>query len=115
MQPITVTASNATVGPVYSNWANFDAYALPTISIQADVTGVVNYTIQQTLDDPNSVTNPIPVANVTWLNHPSSNLVTATTAQQGTYAYPPVYARVVLNSGAGSVSVTFIQSGNVIQ
>lgn len=67
------------------------------------VSGTVNYTIQHTFDDPQTVTVP------TWFNNFS---VTAQTANQdGNYAYPIQAVRVTVNSGTGSVTVTFLQSG----
>ncbi len=102
-----------TNGVAASPWVRFDEWAPSPTSIQVDVSGTANYTVQQTLDDPNSSTNPVAPASVTWVNHPDSNLVAATTAVQSNYAYMPVYARIVLNSSSGSgyVSATFIQSG----
>jgi hypothetical protein len=51
---------------------------------------------------------------VAWLPHPDATLVGATTSLQGNYAFPPLFARVLLNSGTGTVSATFSQpdSGN---
>lgn len=115
MRPLVATVSNASGGPVSSNWVFFDSFALPQVSIQADTAGTVNYTIQQTLDDPNSPTNPIDPISVTWVNHPDTNLVNATGPVQGNYGYAPAYARVLLNSGTGTVTVTFTQAGNVMK
>lgn len=93
-----------------SGWVYFDGWAMPQIAIQCNGTGTVNYTVQQTLDDPLSPTNPVTPVNMTWINHPDSNLVGATGDVQGNYAYMPQWARIYLNSGTGSVVGTFIQS-----
>lgn len=90
-----------------------DPWAFPQVAIQCSVTGTVNYTIQQTLDNPNDPVNPIARASVQWVNHPDTNLVGATTTVQGNYGYAPLYMRVVINSGSGSVRLTVIQA-NVV-
>ena len=111
MRPIVVTASTS---QTTSNLVRFDEWAFPQISIQCSVsTAGLNYTVQQSLDDPNDPTNPVPLANMTWINHPDTNLVSATTSVQSNYAYCPRDARVVLNSGIGTVTATFIQSNAV--
>ena len=90
---------------------NFDTWSLSQTSIQIDVTGVANFTVQQTLDDPNNPINPVPPAEMQWVNHPDTNLVNGTATAQSNYGYIPAYARVLLNSGSGSVRATFTQSG----
>lgn len=94
-------------------WVRFDDYAPGSVSIQCDVSGTVNYTIQQTLDDPNSATNPVTPSAVTWINTSDTAGVNATGAIQSNYQFAPVFARVLLNSGTGSVTATFLQSGAV--
>lgn len=106
------TATTLTVGTngvAGSSWVRFDEWAMSQIAIQATVAGTVNYTIQQTLDDPNNPTNPVAAASVTWVNSADTGVVSATSTAQSNYAYPPVYSRVVLNSGTGSVTVTYNQ------
>lgn len=119
----SITASAAVTGNITvgtndiasSPWVMFDPYAFPQISLQCDVTGTVNYTVQQTLDDPNSTTNPTAAYNVVWFDNPDANLVAETVSRQGSYAIAPLYARVTLNSGSGSVKSTFIQLGSVVK
>lgn len=112
MRPITVTVSDASGGAKYSDWVRFDEYAPSNISIQCNVTGTVNYTVQSTLDDPNSPTNPVAVANVTWVNSSDSNVVSATATKQSNFLFAPIFARVLLSSGTGSVTTTFVQDSN---
>ena len=95
-----------------SPWVRLDEWAPSGVSIQVNASGTVNWTVQQTLDDPNDPSQPVSVSAVTWINHPDTSLVAATTSIQGNYAYIPRYARVVLNSGTGSATATFIQSGD---
>lgn len=106
------TAAAITIGTngvADSMWVRFDDYVAGTVSIQCTASGTVSYTVQQTLDDPNTG-SPTPI-NVTWVNHPDTNFVNATGTVQGNYAYPPIFARVHLNSGSGTVTATFLQGG----
>jgi hypothetical protein len=105
--------TNVTVGTntvAGSPWIFLDSWAMPQISLQVNVTGTVNYTIQQTLDDPNSPWTPVTPVNVTWVNSPDAAVVGATSSAQSNYAYVPSYTRVVLNSGSGSITYTVIQA-----
>ena len=103
-----------TNGVAGSSWVRFDNWALPQISIQVDVYGTANFTVQQTLDDPNFVgAELITPADVVWVNHPDTNLVGSSTGAQGNYGYMPIFARIVLNSGTGDVEAAFVQSGSV--
>ncbi len=107
------TVTVGTNGVAASTWVKFDDYAaMAAVSIQATVSGTANYTVQQTMQDPDSPTNAVAYSSVSWLSHPDSNLVGATTTVQGNYGYAPVYARVLLNSssGTGSVSTVFRQA-----
>lgn len=110
---VATTITVGTNGVSSSPWVNFDDYSstAPT-SIQCTASGTVNYTVQQTMDDPNSASNPVAPSAVTWVNHPDTALVAASSTVQGNYAYTPIWARVVLNSGTGTVTATFRQVGN---
>jgi hypothetical protein len=114
---ISAAAANAitvgTNGVASSRWLRLDNWAFPQVGIQCNVNGTVNYTVQQTLDDPNDPTNPVAVSAVNWVNHPDISLVGATATVQGNYGYAPLYARVTLNSGTGSATMTLVQHNNV--
>jgi len=112
MRPITVTVSDASGGAKSSDWIRFDDWSPSNISIQCNVTGTVNYTVQSTLDDPNSPTNPVAAGSVTWVNSSDSAVVNATTTKQSNFIFAPIFARVLLNSGTGSVVATFVQDSN---
>lgn len=98
-----------TSGVAASDWVRFDDWTQNMLSIQANVSGTVNYTVQSTLDDPNSPTDPISVAAMTWFDSNDSNLTAETTAKQSNTQIMPTYARVLLNSGTGTVTATFTQ------
>lgn len=97
-----------TNGVASSPWVRLDGWANPTTSVQCAASGTVNYTVQQSLDDPNYPYSVAPSA-MTWASMPDSNLVDATTTIQSAYAASPVFVRCLLNSGAGSVTMTVQQ------
>lgn len=107
----TVTAG--TNGVAYSQWASFDPFAgMAQCSIQIAGTGTVNWTVQQSLDDPNSTSNPISPALMAWVNAQDPALVNSAVIAgvQSGYTFPPLWARVLLNSGSGSVRAQFVQT-----
>lgn len=117
VKPSGAVASTVSVGTntVASQWVNLDMYgALAPLAIQAtpDSAGA-NYTIQTTLDDPFVIGAPVQPYNLSWLDCSVAGLVAATTTQQGILNSVPRLARVVLNSGNGSVRATFAQPGAV--
>jgi hypothetical protein len=112
------TTQIGTNGIASTPWVRFDGLAgMAQIAIQATVSGAVNYTLQSTLDNPNRIIgtgNPLSYAltpaQVTWVSTTDTNAVAATGSVQTNYAYPPTYARVLLNSGSGTVTTTFQQA-----
>lgn len=111
MRPITVSASDASGGVKYTNLVRLDEWSTGGVGVQINVTGTVNYTLQQSMDDPNSPTNPVAVGSMTWINCADSSVVGASAAKQTNYQFVPIFCRVALNSGTGSISATFVQSG----
>jgi hypothetical protein len=115
----TGNISIGTSGVGGSGWLAFDGWLSDgVVAFQCTAVGTVNYTVQQTLDDPNlSLTqndpqgNLITPASVTWVNCSDTNLVAATTTQQSNYNFAPTYMRVVMNSGTGTVTLTALQHG----
>jgi len=105
---ISVGTSTAT-----SQWVNFDPWAAGNVSYQTDLAGTANYTVQITNDDPTSPTNPVAPGAMSWLPDPNAALVGASTAQFAVWQFVPLWARVLLNSGAGAVTATFVQTQNV--
>lgn len=112
---VATTLTVGTNGVAGSQWARLDEYAaMGSTSIQVDGSGTVNWTVQQTLNDPTGTANIVAPANIHWVNHPDSSLVGSTTTSgvQGNYAYPPKFARILLNSetGSGYVTMTIMQN-----
>lgn len=108
---IATTITVGTNGICSSPWARFDELAsMAPTALQVDGSGTVNWTVQQTLNDPNVITNQLPTPTylyarsaVDWVNHPDSALVASstTTGVQGNYAYAPTFARILMNSNGG--------------
>lgn len=118
--PTNTTASTITVGTTTiasSAWVRFDEYSTFPTAIQITVTGTANYTVQQTLQDSN---NPFGVwqapglmpYQLTWINSADPAIVASTVSAQSSYTYAPIYAKVTLNSGTGSVSAVFSQNSS---
>jgi len=111
------TVTVGTNGMADSFWVRFDDFAGNSqVAIQCTPDGATG-TVQQTLEDPNRVTNTVAPntfqwtpAEITWLDHPDANLVGFSTPVQGNYGYAPLFARVTLTSGSGSITTTFRQA-----
>lgn len=102
-----------TNGVASSPWVRFDDWAPNYITIQCTVSGTVSYTIQNTMDDPNSATDPVALSSMTWLNTNDTDAVNAIASVKSNFQFAPTFARILLNSGSGSVTGTFLQSGSV--
>lgn len=112
MQPITVTASDASASPKPTALVRFDDFAPGTVSLQVTVTGTVNYTVQTSMDDPNSPINPVALNSMTWVPSTDTAVVGQSATKSSTFSAAPVFARVLLNSGSGSITATFLQNSN---
>lgn len=106
------TITVGTNGIASSQWVRLDDYAPGLTSIQCTASGTVNYTIQSTLQDPNSPTNSVLPYSVVWVNTSDAVAVGATASLQSNFQFAPIFAKVLLNSGTGSVSTVFLQSSN---
>ena len=102
-----------TNGVASSRWMRLDSWAFAQVGIQVNVSGTINYTVQQTFDDPNDATNPVSPANVVWVNSADSAVVSKAVDAQSFYAYAPTFIKITANSGDGSARLTAVQYGNV--
>jgi hypothetical protein len=102
-----------TNGVASSRWMRLDSWAFAQVGIQVDVSGTINYTVQQTFDDPNDATNPVSPANVIWVNSADSAVVAKAVDAQSFYAYAPTFIKITANSGTGSAKLVAVQYGNV--
>lgn len=118
VEKVTMSAAAAgnisigTNGVAASQWVRLDGWAPSYTSIQCNVSGTVNYTVQTSLDDPNNLIAPVSPGSMVWINTSDTSVVAATTSQQSNFLFMPLWARVLLNSGTGSVTATFQQSSN---
>jgi hypothetical protein len=100
MRQQIVTKTGTGSSPVIAT----DTYISPfNVGFGVVVTGTVNYTVQHTFDNPQTVASP------TWFSHPT--VAAATTSQDGNYAFPVAAIKVLVNSGAGTATMTLIQAG----
>jgi hypothetical protein len=115
---ITISSAAAAAITVGTNtiasspWVRFDEFAMPQTAIQCTVSGTVTYTVQQTLQDPNSATDPVNAYSVTWLNSSDAAVVNAGSSAQTSYQYSPTFAKVTITAGTGSVTSNFTQFSN---
>jgi hypothetical protein len=95
------------VGNGNSNTAVMDYFADALVGIQVDViSGSPNWTVQQTLQNPNDETvTPV------FYNHSDPSMVAQTVGRQSNYAFCPAGVRIVINSGDGTVRMTLLQNG----
>jgi hypothetical protein len=112
MQPITVSTTDASVATTYSRPVRMDSWASPQSIIQVDVTGSATYTVETSMDDPNSPTNPIAFASMTWINCADTAVVAKTASAQGILSVTPLFVRIKQTAGAGSTTMTIVQFGN---
>jgi hypothetical protein len=110
---VGTAADSISGGAAASRWVRLDGWAPSYTSIQCTVSGTVNYTVQSSLDDPTSPTNAVDEASMVWVDSSDADVVGASTTKQSNFIFSPVWARVVLNSGSGTVTASFTQSSNV--
>lgn len=108
-QAPTASLTVGTNGVGSTPWVRTDEWAEAQVSIQCNVTGTVNYTVQASNDDPNDPSNPVTPSNMTWINSNDPAAVGATGAILTNFLFSPRYVRVLLNSGSGSVTATVTQ------
>jgi hypothetical protein len=110
MRSITATVGPGTT-PLTSPPIRLDEWADAQLGIQVAVTGTANFTIQHSFDEgPDSLVNPIPVASMAWdssLIPPGGVNGSATSS----FSLPvaPLWMRMTLNSGSGSVRMVVTQ------
>lgn len=102
MRPIQVTYSDVSGGQAP---LPLDIYVPSArVSVQVDVTGTIDYTVQYTNDniwDPN--------ATIVWHSFPVVALVGATADQIGIADGPFRALRLLVNSGDGAARMTIVQ------
>lgn len=112
MQPIVVTTTDASGGTTYSRKVRMDSWAHAPSIIQVNVTGTATYTVEGSMDDPNSATDPVAEASMVWVNCSASSLVAANATAQGILTATPTFLRIKQTAGNGSTKMTVAQFGN---
>jgi len=101
-----------TSGIVGSQWARLDTWAIGPTIIHINALGSANYTLQTTLDDPNSIVDPIDPDNARWFPSTDTNVVNTTGSKQTQFDANPVFCRILINSGVGTVQAVIQQNGS---
>lgn len=112
MQPVTVSTTDATAGTTYSPFVRMDTWANAQSIIQVNVTGTATYTVETSMDDPNSPTDPVAVGSMVWLNCADTAVVNKTASAQGVLVATPIFVRLKQTAGNGSCTMTIAQFGN---
>lgn len=90
------------------SWQSVNAFITPpNIGVQFVLTGTANWTLQGTNMDPNNL--PSGVTYPPTFDHPTLAALSANT--QGTWNDAISFFRITINSGTGSVQMTYVQSG----
>lgn len=117
----SIVAKNATANTVEvgtaqsggSRWVMLDSWAFSQVGLQVDVNGTIDYSVQQTFDNPADIVSPVAAADVEWFDSTDSGVVTESASKQSYYAYAPTFVRIVANSGTGYATLRITQYGNV--
>lgn len=107
------TIEIGTNGVAHSPWINLDSWAFGATTVQCAISGTVSYNVESSNDDPNYYANPISPASMSWDDKYALGSSTAQTTEiMASMPSPPVWIRVLLNSGSGTVRMTVVQQGN---
>jgi hypothetical protein len=116
MRPITtVVGPNAAPGTT-SPMIRLDEWADPPLGVQVAASGTVNFTVQHSFDEgPDSLVNPIPLTSMFWdTSLIPAGAVDGTAGITFSIATAPLWIRIVVNSGTGSVRMV-VQQYNVVE
>lgn len=110
MRPITVTVGPGTT-PLTSPPIRLDEFADAPVSVSIVPTGVANYTVAYSFDEgPDSLTNPIPALSMIWdTTMIPVGAIGGTVGTSFSLPTAPLWMRITLNSGAGSVRMVIVQ------
>ena len=103
----TGAATIGTDGVASGTTIPLDHYGWPEDAVQVVTNGTINYTVQQTLDNPYGSASTA----LNWFDFSDPNLVAQTANSSGGVEYPPAALRLLINSGTGSAKITVLQPG----
>lgn len=112
MQPVTVSTTDATAGTTYSSKVRMDTWAAAQSILQVNVTGTATYTVETSMDDPNSPTDPVAENSMVWINCADSAVVAKSASAQGVLVATPIFVRLKQTAGNGSCTMTIAQFSN---
>ena len=112
MQPITVSTTDASGGTTYSRKVRMDNFSAAQAVVQVNVTGTATYTVETSMDDPDSPFAPVAVASMTWLPASDTNVVAKTASAGGSFTAVPTFVRLKQTAGSGSCTMTISQFSN---
>ena len=112
MQPITVSTTDASGGTTYSRKVRMDSWANAQSVVQVKVSGTATYTVETSMDDPYSPTNPVAEESMVWNDALDANLVDETSAKSGVFNVTPTYVRLKQTAGDGTATMTIAQFSN---
>lgn len=112
MQPTTVSTTDATAGTTYSSLVRMDTWAAAQSVVQVNVTGTATFTVETSMDDPNSPTNPVAEASMVWVDATDAAIVGESANASGVLVATPVFVRLKQTAGNGSCKMTIAQFGN---
>lgn len=94
------TVTVGTNGVASSPWARLDDFGFNGVDLQIDVTGTLNWTCEQSDDDPNPVLpmTAVPPASMVWITPDSTNLSSKTASARDSLSSTPAWLRITANS-----------------
>lgn len=115
MRPITVSVGPNAAANTPSNMIRLDEWADAPVGVQVSMNGTATFTVQHSFDDPNDLINPVPVGSMFW----DTGLIPAggiggTAGVTFSMATAPLWMRIMLLSGAGSIKMVVTQY-NVVE
>jgi hypothetical protein len=108
MRAISATATPA----ANEKWVRMDNFATAVVGGQIVVAGGAAFMLQHAFEDPNDLIDAVPVSQMRW-----DNSLLPVAAQVGNTSVSfqimasPLYFRLILTNGVGSVRATFLQVG----
>lgn len=108
----TAALTVGTNGVASSRPIRLDDYSPSPVTIGVNITGTVNYDVEVCMDDPNSLSDAVAEADMLWYNSADTNVVNATSDQMSYLDRAPLWVRIILNSGTGSLRMTVRQDAS---
>lgn len=112
MQPITVRTTDASLGTTYSRPVRMDSFANAQAVLHVKVTGTATYTVETSMDDPDSPFSAVAVNSMVWIDAADSAVVAKSANAQGSLTVTPTFIRLKQTAGDGSCTMTIAQFSN---